>query len=336
MGGSLVIIFGALQITRNDVSRLSSFYRLVLWLAVSDFFASVGSMFGAPEDDTLCGVQAVLLSFFELAGILWSAAIANTIHCTIRRVQQVERRELENVQNRRSGSHPQQSLIDTEYALDICIADLGQGVWATKPLVLHLCVWVPSLVLTVLPWAIPPGYYGRADGWCWVVSDRSAGKEYSDRNEDAAQTLRMAQYYVPLYVALVYNLIVCILVWRQLTKYRSISGSRPRAGSDARTGESSTMLYNLLGFPFVLVFTGTAATVMRCEEIFRGEEPELWLVAVCGSTLALHGFLDAAVYTYPKSIRQELIQLLTFRGRTEDEGYENLMDQALSNVEVPD
>ena len=70
-------------------------------------------------------VQAVLLSFFELAGILWSAAIANTIHCTIRRVQQVERRELENAQNRRSGSHPQQSLIDTEYALDICIADLG-------------------------------------------------------------------------------------------------------------------------------------------------------------------------------------------------------------------
>eukprot|EP00656_Telonema_subtile_P056569 TRINITY_DN9066_c0_g1_i2.p1 TRINITY_DN9066_c0_g1~~TRINITY_DN9066_c0_g1_i2.p1 ORF type:complete len:347 (-),score=81.59 TRINITY_DN9066_c0_g1_i2:490-1530(-) len=245
MSGSLLIIAGAfLNSRQHSLLRLSSFYRLVLWLAVSDFFAAVGAMIGAPTNDTLCGTQAMLLSFFELAGILWSTAIANTIHVTFRRVQQLQRRE---------------SLIDYEYALDVCIAELGQGVRAINPALLHALIWGSSAVLTLLPLVIPPGYYGRADGWCWVVNGTQHKTEH--RGQLEAQSLRMAMYYLPLYMAVVYNLVVCWLVWKQIR-------SLPPRTEDSTRRAPSAMLLNLMGFPFVLVFSGAAATVMRLEEIF--------------------------------------------------------------------
>lgn len=346
MLGSLMLIVGALRINRIGLQRLGSFYRLVLWLAISDFFSAAAAMLGAPSSAELCTIQAFGLSFFELSGILWSTAIANTIHCTFRRVQQLQERE----------GH----LLDVEFALDFCIAELGQGVRAWKPRLMHSAIWCTSLIMAALPMMLNPGYYGRADGWCWIKkmnNDQGYNKQWM------SQTLRMSQYYVPLWVAVCYNLIVCGLVAVQLkqmlAKNHVHQRSKPQiwvtepvaaaADQDAEvptvtdeiplqeTPKPSTLLLNLLGFPCVLVVSGAAATVMRMEEMFDAE-PRYELVIGCGAALALHGLFDTLVYAYPKTVRSQLKELVLCESHANatSEMNQGLIDHVVAHVEVAD
>jgi len=262
-------------------------------------------------------------------------------------------------------------LLDLEFALDFCIAELGQGVRSWKTWVLHTVIWGVSLLMAVLPLAITPGYYGRADGWCWIVSTR----DNDDRSYWVAQMLRMTQYYVPLWIAVCYNLAVCGLVVVQLRRILASAQPRPKprrpadlvapedvdsaplpadealidpldtstasmTSADEASQRPSTLLLNLLWFPAVLVVSGAAATVLRVEELFNGQ-PRFALVVTCGAALALHGFFDTLVYAYPRAVRSQLKELVRCRtwfggSASTHELNQGLIDHVVAHVEVAD
>ncbi len=67
--------------------ELRSFaFKLILMLAISDWWNAVGNMIGdgaglnADSGSPKCQFQAIVISYFELTSILWSAAIAFTLH----------------------------------------------------------------------------------------------------------------------------------------------------------------------------------------------------------------------------------------------------------------
>jgi len=73
---SAIIVLSYLKFTRLRKFSL----QLVFWLSLSDMGVCVSYFFGDPTDGTLrCYSQAMIMSFFELASVLWTTVIAYTL-----------------------------------------------------------------------------------------------------------------------------------------------------------------------------------------------------------------------------------------------------------------
>lgn len=118
---------------------------LVFKTATCDVFYSIGLFLGdaGGNADThlgassgLCYLQALLISYFGLASLLWSVSIAFTLHQAF--LLEKEEYSPQNVSNFRH-----------RYMI-VC--------------------WGVPVLLTLLP--ISTMSYGDAGGWCWIVSDK--------------------------------------------------------------------------------------------------------------------------------------------------------------------
>lgn len=83
VAASMVSLFASLLVCFSYLrwSELRSFaFRLVFFLVLSDALYALGNLLNDPATGTLCYLQSVIISFFGLASVLWSACIAFSLH----------------------------------------------------------------------------------------------------------------------------------------------------------------------------------------------------------------------------------------------------------------
>jgi len=111
----------------------SVLFTMVMFMSASDGIGSIAQMFGnaVAINMNFCYFQAVLMSYFQLASILWCLAIAFILHMAyLRRNQAFFPNNIGKIQRR-----------------------------------FHL-IWVIALLLTIFPSFT--GSYGDSGGWCWI------------------------------------------------------------------------------------------------------------------------------------------------------------------------
>ena len=135
--GSLFIILVYFSVARF---RSEPSFRLILYLSLSDLFFSTGMFFSTNDTEQgspLCPIQAVIISFFGTATVLWTVIIATHSYAQIKRASRAKDAESTGV------------LSELEALL--------------------LCFGLAA-VLTVLPFSTDS--YGEKIEWCWVTPSR--------------------------------------------------------------------------------------------------------------------------------------------------------------------
>lgn len=113
-------------------------FDLVVWLSLCDLLASSGKMIGVAGElgSEVCILQASVTATFELASVLWSAAIAFLLHMAFLK--------------ERPSFSPSQVV--------------------NHKVKFHIVVWGFTIVLSILP-AITKSY-GDIGEWCWITAHR--------------------------------------------------------------------------------------------------------------------------------------------------------------------
>jgi len=105
-------------------------FRLVFFMSSCDIGYSVANFFGNPEYGFFCSAQAVMLSFFSVSSMMWTACIAYTL---------------------------QQAIFGENYHPEDIEKKLPRY---------HCFSWTIAIIVTILP-AFSDSY-GEAGGWCWI------------------------------------------------------------------------------------------------------------------------------------------------------------------------
>jgi len=131
--GSLFII-----ISYFTFPSLRSFaFKLILMVSISDFLREVSYLLSSSISSSLCYPQAVLMTFGEVASILWVGSIAYTIH-------------------------------------RIFLWDKRLSIETTHLVRYHIFCWGLALILMILPFTTND--YEKDDPlWCWITFDTSTG-----------------------------------------------------------------------------------------------------------------------------------------------------------------
>eukprot|EP00457_Paulinella_chromatophora_P007114 gb/GEZN01007134.1/.p1 GENE.gb/GEZN01007134.1/~~gb/GEZN01007134.1/.p1 ORF type:complete len:388 (+),score=69.85 gb/GEZN01007134.1/:128-1291(+) len=255
--GSVFILFCFWKL--KDVR--SFVFQLVFWVALSDTFYSVGNFLGdaGGNQDThvgasnaLCTVQAVLISFFGLASMLWSASIAFTLHMAFLRG---------DIRFRSPSIEPK---------------------WKFY----HGLCWGYPLVMTLLPFTTMS--YGDTGGWCWLTNHEPVDKAW-----------RYLQFYLLLWVVIIYNLYVYVKVYY---KMKNIAES---GGANMSEQAARVRLY-----PLVLVVCWFWGTINTLYKTFTSGDGLLWLNGLAIFFAASMPLVNATVYGFTPIIRRELLHLI--------------------------
>eukprot|EP00457_Paulinella_chromatophora_P006714 gb/GEZN01006733.1/.p1 GENE.gb/GEZN01006733.1/~~gb/GEZN01006733.1/.p1 ORF type:complete len:330 (-),score=36.45 gb/GEZN01006733.1/:576-1565(-) len=136
----------------NKFSEIRSFaFRLVFFVSVADMGTALGNFLGdaGGNADTwmsagtgLCLFQAMVLSFFNLASMLWSVSIAFTLH--------------------------QAFLLENK--------EYHSPLVEHKMQYYHVICWGWPALMTVLP--LITSSYGDTGGWCWINANDAASKTW--------------------------------------------------------------------------------------------------------------------------------------------------------------
>jgi len=244
--------------------ELRSFaYRLVLWVAISDWWNAIGNMMGdvggysasesGPSRSSACRFQAILISYFELTSILWSAAIAFTLHLAFLRE-------------------------DTRFS---AVEIDSRARWY------HVTIWCIPLVLTMLP--LTTDSYGDTGGWCWILGDSAADKAW-----------RFIQFYIPLWICVVYSSYVYIQVVR---KFHALAAASLAAGGPSE--DKSHNVRAMKFYPLVMVICYFWATVNRLYQTFGGGFV-LWLNGIHVFFSSSQGLGNFIVYVNTAQVQSRL------------------------------
>jgi len=134
-----------------------------------------------------------------------------------------------------------------------------------------------ALILSIIPFITKQ--YGRAGLYCWIKNDEIV--------KDNA--MRFVQFYIPLWIAIGFNIYAYIKVVRFIKKYIS-------------TTLEIRFIHRLKYYPIVLVICWTFATVNRIYNIFGKEILALTFLHV---TLGgLQGLLNAFIYGTNDQVKQ--------------------------------
>jgi len=134
-----------------------------------------------------------------------------------------------------------------------------------------------SLLLSIIPFISKQ--YGRAGLYCWIKNDEIVKDN----------VMRFVQFYVPLWIAIGFNIYAYVKVVRFIKKYIS-------------TTLEIRFIHRLKYYPIVLVICWTFATVNRIYNIFGKEILALTFLHV---TLGgLQGLLNAFIYGTNDQVKQ--------------------------------
>lgn len=137
IGGSLSLV-GSIFVVGCYIklTAIRSFaFKLVLYMSIATLFLSCSAIIGETQNPAWCKVQAVLMSYFELAALCWAGLIAFVLHMAF--------------------------LLGKE-TFKVSHVPMYHGHFLAAG-------WGFPLVLTILP--ATTDSYGEAGGWCWIIDD---------------------------------------------------------------------------------------------------------------------------------------------------------------------
>jgi len=287
-------------------------FKMVFWIAFSDFFYAIGDMMlDSPSGSFACYLQALLISYFELSSMLWTVAIAFTLHITILRK-------------------------DPNFLLDV------EGS-ARK---YALFCWGIPLVLAILP--LTTSSYGDSGGWCWISTDASYAAGTAWRFVQFYGPLWLSigyNIYVYIHITRALNAMLAspdsqpnaqepdgftqearvdsrISVNTGAGTEDSVEApakdstesaqdpsiASPDMPNDEATRRSSATLERIKYYPMVLVVCYFFATIHRIVQIF-GPQP-FWLSVLHTIGASSQGTLNCIVYGLTPSVRSAFLTLI--------------------------
>ncbi|GMH99045.1 hypothetical protein TrVE_jg9166 [Triparma verrucosa] len=255
--GSILIVTSYLKFKRLRKFSLE----LVFWLSVSDIGMCVSYFFGNPKSGGLCTAQAMIMSFFELASVLWTTVIALTLFRLI--ILQ------------RTSSH----LIKYYHVF---------------------CFGVPfvSMFLPLLT-----NSYGDSGAWCWISTPTDESETDKQLMESPGNLWRLTLFYLPLWLAIIFNSTVYLIVTKTLSRVASTQASDQRP-------KYLKMIRRLRLYPLILVFCWLGATINRIQNVIDPSHPWYSLYLFQVATRSLQGTLNALVYGFNNHVIGEWLSII--------------------------
>ncbi|CAM9692271.1 unnamed protein product [Ascophyllum nodosum] len=165
----------------------------------------------------------------------------------------------------------------------------------------HVFVWGGALVSMLLPFT--SNSYGPAGPWCWI-------KMYPPR---VGIMWRYVVLYVPLWVAILYNIRVYVRILQVLRRFSAgidgVGASGASVGPSAEQhARMAKFMQRLLWYPAVLIIAWTFATINRIYDIFHPSNPIFGLFFMHQMLLSLQGLMNAVVYGSTDSVRSAVMK----------------------------
>lgn len=240
-------------------------FTLVVMLAVSDLGSGIAFFIGSPPDGTLCTFQGVILHYCQLSSFLMTTVIAFVLERTVCRQQGL------TVQKNRKY--------------------------------LYLYAWGVPLLFVLLPFTtasrMPTGYaYSNTfegwsdsyDGaWCWIADGDSEG---------VGTSWRFLTFYVPLWLAMFYNL----WSYNKVIKTLKITLKNQTQVQDADHRVKLKIVRRLRWYPALLVVCWTFATINRVQNAVRGR-PLFTLYILHVMFSSAQGLCNSVVYGLNKGVQ---------------------------------
>ena len=61
-----------------------TFYKIIFYIAICDFFSSIGFFIGFPNENTIeCNIQALLINIFPLSTVFWITIISYMLYINV-------------------------------------------------------------------------------------------------------------------------------------------------------------------------------------------------------------------------------------------------------------
>ena len=135
--------------------------------------------------------------------------------------------------------------------------------------------------------------YGNTQGtgWCWIDTT-------DEREFDAGTAWRFFAFYVPLWLAVCYNIRVYASIYH---RFRALlqDAADDRSIRDSGRGRARaalTRIRRLQRYPLIMILAWTCGTVNRIHTSAFPRSPLLWLYCLHAATSSLMGFMNATVY----------------------------------------
>lgn len=152
-----------------------------------------------------------------------------------------------------------------------------------------ICFGLP-LILTLLP--LSTDSYGDTGGWCWITQLDSQGL-----------TWRMIQFYIPLWIVVLYNSYVYYKVYNQV---KDMNAGR-------NTPEAKAMMEKIRYYPLVLIVCEFWASVNAISETILGLSDKsnfiMWLNVLQIAFASSIGMANAMVYGLTPTVSEKLTTL---------------------------
>ena len=149
-----------------------------------------------------------------------------------------------------------------------------------------------ELIFCAFSWAVPLvasvisiSDYGITDNWCWI--------------DDSHIFMIILQFYVPLLAVVVFNIFLCVVIWKELRKH---TGSVAELHVIKRKVFKRMMLY-----PLVLLICFIPAAIHRFSHdlLINDNSGPIDMTSMLGS--CLYGFFNSIVYGCTQTVRKKII-----------------------------
>jgi hypothetical protein len=265
---SILSLCGSLFIVLMHMAypQIRSFaFKLIVYLSFADIFFSIGKIYLIEYIEEFaieggdCYLQAFLINFGGLSSFAWTTVISYTVYATV-------------VKNRRNMQVMETEYLKYAYGLPLIIS-----LMYTRSLPLDLFLIRPFLT----------GDYGPAGGWCWI--------RLKDQGYTRGVLMYLIFFYIPLWVAVIYNITNYIAVTRFLREYLEHK-------------VDSQMIRRISLYPLILVVCWMIPTINKLYNFFGKKVFLLNLLHVFFS--CLQGLLNALAYGMNKGVQSLLLGTL--------------------------
>ena len=154
--------------------------------------------------------------------------------------------------------------------------------------------WGTSALFALLP--LSTSSYGASGAWCWI----------RPRPRLPSAAWRFSIFYVPVWIAIVYNGAVYANCAWVLERLRSVA-------DDAAGEKLRGTIHRLARYPLILVACWSCATINRLQQIFAPDRPVFGLYVATVVTRSMLGFLNALAFGATANVRHEWRAFLAAR-----------------------
>lgn len=264
--GGLFVLYSVIR-----WSELRSFaYRCVSMLVLAQVIGSAVHLLPeADEGDPLCYTQALFTSVAWVATMLWSMATAFTLHMAF-------------LQERTT---------------------FDSGEIEGHSLVYNTFCWGVSLILALLP--LTTNSYGR-NPVGQTIDDDGEENDVTQHHSASCWLLttgttpfvwRIIQVYIPMWLATIYCIWVCIRVRMKMDAMHAASiryGVQTIEPMSERMSHARLLIVRLRNYPLMLIFCHMAAVINRAYQLFA--PPVMWFNVVQILFLSVQGLVTASIF----------------------------------------